>query len=129
MSWIPGSRASRVPRNDAGVCGSAPGQFSDSHVKQRIQTDVIHRPHHLVGVGTAVISLPLTHVRERSAERRYVLVCTLRCRVPCGHAASRRSTYGVFHPGTVFRVRTRERNPALIRAGFRRPFIRTASSH
>src|SRR5204862_7555578 len=60
-----------------------------------------HRPHDLVGVGSALVSLSLTHVRERSAERRYVLVCTLRCHVPCGHAASRRSTCGVFHPGTV----------------------------
>src|SRR5438477_11973639 len=83
--------------------------FSDSHFKQpalarkipNSVTDMIHRPHYLVGVGSAVIFLSLTHVRERSAERRYVLVCTLRCHVPCGHAASRRSTCGVFHPGTV----------------------------
>src|SRR3954454_21115469 len=51
--------------------------------------------------GPPSFPFPLTRVREQSAERRYVLVCTLRCRVPCGHAASRRSTCGVFHPGTV----------------------------
>ena len=45
------------------------------------------------------------------------------------HAASRRSTVASSTPGPFFRVRTRERNPALIRASFRRPFIRTASSH
>src|SRR5882724_12401205 len=68
--------------------------------------------------GPPSFPLSLTCVRERSAEKRYVLVCTLRCRVPCGHAALRRSTCGVFHLGTVFRVRTRELNPSLIQAAF-----------
>ena len=61
-----------------------------------------------------------SHVRERSAERRYVLVCTLRCHVPCGHAASRRSTVASSTLGPSRRVRTGDfhlRDPG----GFRRP--------
>jgi hypothetical protein len=50
-------------------------------------------------------------LRERSAERRYLLVCTLRCRVPCGHAASRRSTVASSTPGPSRRVRTRDFHP------------------
>src|SRR5882724_9465387 len=34
--------------------------------------DVIHRPRYLVGVGTALVFFPLTCVRERSADWRYV---------------------------------------------------------
>src|SRR5260221_14647411 len=67
------------------------------------------------------LSLSLTSVRERSAERRYVLVCTLRCRVPCGHAASRRSTCGVFHPGTVLSGPNRGTFIPRDPGGFRRP--------
>src|SRR5439155_4199750 len=80
-----------------------------------------HRPCYLVGVGTALFFLSLTHVRERSAERRYVLVCTLRCHVPCGHAASRRSTCGVFHPGTGSSGPDRGTFIPRDPGGFRRP--------
>ena len=74
--------------------------FSDSIVKQPAciavrRTASLRSPMHahsskrdsssplLVGVEFAVISLPLTHVRERSAERRLNSSGTLRCRVPC----------------------------------------------
>src|SRR5437762_10404527 len=70
--------------------------------------------------GPPSFPFSLTHVRERSAERRYVLVCTLRCHVPCGHAASRRSTVASSTPGPSRRVRTGDfhlRDPG----GFRRP--------
>src|SRR6266567_5423611 len=72
-----------------------------SHI--HIHTGVIHRPCCLVGAGCALVSLPLTDVRERSADWRYFIVWHLGegALVPCGHAASRRSTCGVFHPGTV----------------------------
>jgi len=40
-------------------------------------------------------------LRERSAERRTFLVCTLRCRVPCGARRLAALHCGVFHPGTV----------------------------
>src|SRR5258708_3172988 len=102
-----------MPRSSRGMTppfGLAPAFFSDSIVKQpaiarkilKSQTGVIHRPRCLVGVGAAVISLPLTHVRERSAEVAHHLSLA-----PCGaaclarHAALRRSTCGVFHPGTA----------------------------
>src|SRR5260221_12798240 len=80
--------------------------FSNSEARTRnlnIETGVIHRPCCLVGAGCALVFLPLTHVRERSADWRYFIVWHLGegARVPCGHAASRRSTGGVFHPGTV----------------------------
>src|SRR5919106_6218012 len=39
---------------------------------RHIETGVIHRPRCLAGAGSAVTFLPLTHVRERSAERRLV---------------------------------------------------------
>ena len=39
---------------------------------QRTAADVRHRPCCLVGAGCALVSLSLTCVRERSAERRYV---------------------------------------------------------
>ena len=90
-----------MPRHSRPKDGVASLAYARKILKQ--QTGVIHRPCYLVGVGTAVISLPLTHVRERSAERRYFIVWHLveGAHVPCGHAASRRSTGGVFHPGTV----------------------------
>src|SRR5258706_7516263 len=79
-----------------------------SRPNTRIPTDMIHRPHDLVGVGTAVISLPLTHVRERSADWRYVLVWHLveGALVPCGHAASRRFTVASSTPRPSRQVRT-----------------------
>ena len=67
-------------------------------------TGVIHRPCCLVGVGFALVFLSLTSVRERSAEWRYVSSLAPRRRRPrafARHAALRRSTCGVFHPGTV----------------------------
>ena len=114
-------------------------QFSNSpRASTHIQTDVIHRPHYLVGVGAAVISLPSPNTslpsQREGAERRLALLRSLaprrrRPRAFARHAASRRSTVASSTPGPYFRVRTRELNPALIRAVFRPPFIRTASSH
>src|SRR5436309_12207072 len=68
------------------------------------------------------LSFALTHVRERSADWRYVLVWHLveGALVPCGHAASRRSTVASSTPGPARRVRTGDfhlRDPG----GFRRP--------
>jgi len=73
-----------------------------------------------VGVGTALFFLPLTCVRERSAERRYVLVCTLRCACLAGTPPRGAPPVASFHPGTVSSVRTGDfhlRDPG----GFRRP--------
>jgi hypothetical protein len=77
--------------------------ISDSVFKQRINTDVIHRPCCLVGVGCALVSLALTCVRERSAERRYVVVGTFAKapRALRSTHASRRSTGGVYNLGTA----------------------------
>ena len=77
--WAAGSRGTRTPLS--GIRDSSPLLFGRRGVRRHFPS--------------------LTGVRERSAERRYFSVCTLRCRVPCGHAAFRRSTCGVFHPGTV----------------------------
>src|SRR5207237_10737215 len=79
--------------------------------------------HDLVGVGSAVTSLPLTHVRERSADWRYVFIWHLveGAHVPCGHAASRRSTVASSTPGPYFRVRTGGSYPHVIRAAFADP--------
>src|SRR5438128_1642612 len=81
---------------------------------------MIHRPCYLVGVGTALVFLPLTSVRERSADWRYVssLAPRRRCRVPCGHAASRRSTVASSTPGSSRRVRTGGLSSPVIRAAF-----------
>ncbi len=101
--------------------------ISDSVFKQpranaHIDTDVIHRPCCLGGVGSALISLPSP---REGAERRKTLLHSLaprrRCRVPCGHAASRRSTCGVFHPGTVLPGPERRGVPHVIRAAFADP--------
>src|SRR5216684_2997845 len=83
---------------------------------------MIHRPHHLVGVGAALVSLPLTSVRERSAEKRTILVWHLGegAHVPCGHAASRRSTVASSTPGPARRVRTGDFHPRDP-GSFRRP--------
>src|SRR5258707_15150678 len=84
---------------------------------------MIHRPHHLVGVGAALVSLPLTSVRERSAEKRTILVWHLGegAHVPCGHAASRRSTVASSTPGP--RSSGPDRGTFIPRdpGGFRRP--------
>src|SRR6266498_2663291 len=87
-----------------------------------IPADVIHRPCYLVGAGTALVFLPLTHVRERSADWRYFLVWHLveGAHVPCGHAASRRSTVASSTPGPSRRVRTGDFHPRDP-GGFRRP--------
>ena len=68
------------------------------------------------------LSLFPHNVRERSADWRTILVWHLGegARVPCGHAASRRSTVASSTPGPSRRVRTgdfRPRDPG----GFRRP--------
>src|SRR5205823_12005765 len=89
----------------------------------RIHTDVIHRSHDLVGVGSAVISL-FPHKRE-GAERRLALLLSLAPRRRCLrafalHTASRRSTVASSTPGSSRRVRTGDfhlRDPG----GFRRP--------
>ena len=81
--------------------------------------------------GPPSFPFSLTCVRERSADWRYVSVWHLveGALVPCEARRLPALHCGVFHPGTVFRVRTREQNPALIQSSFRRPFIQTASSH
>src|SRR5260221_2665129 len=81
-----------------------------------------HRPCCLVGAGCALVFLPLTDVRERSADWRYFIVWHLGegARVPCGHAASRRSTVASSTPGPARRGPTGDfhsRDPG----GFRRP--------
>ena len=77
-------------------------QLSNSpRASTHIHRDVIHRPHFLFGVGSAVIPSSLTHVRERSAGKALRSQSgTLRCRVPCysGTLASRRSTVAFVVP-------------------------------
>src|SRR6267154_1782395 len=94
--------------------------ITNSLFKQRIHTDVIHRPHDLVGVGTAVISLPLTDVRERSADWRTILVWHLGegARVPCEARRLPALHCGVFHPGTVSSGPNRRLSSPVIRAAF-----------
>ena len=91
-----------------------------------IHTDVIHRPCYCVGVGAALVSLS-PHKRE-GAERRLALLHSLaprrRCRVPCGHAASRRSTVASSTPGPCSSGPNRRLSPP--RSGrLSPPFIRT----
>ena len=71
--------------------------------------------------GASAFSLPLPSQRE-GAERRLALRLGLaprrRCRVPCGHAASRRSTVASSTPGPARRVRTGGLSSPVIRAAF-----------
>ena len=92
--------------------------ISDSVFKQRIHTGVIHRPCYCVGVGAALVSL-FPHMRE-GAERRLALRLSLHLavRVPCGHAASRRSTVASSTPGPSRQVRTEGPSSPVIRAAF-----------
>jgi hypothetical protein len=116
---MPGHDTAVVVRGDVPLI-----QLSYSH----FQTGMIHRPCCLVGVGCALVFLPLTRVRARSAERRYVLSlapCGAACRVT-GTRASRRSTCG------VSRLRDRASWPGpvgttapVIRVAFAPPFIQT----
>src|SRR5207244_12452198 len=60
------------------------------------------------------------NVRERSADWRYFIVWRLveGAHVPCGHAASRRSTVASSTPGPSRRVRTEGLSSPVIRAAF-----------
>src|SRR5205823_14618918 len=81
------------------------------------ETGVIHRPLKWCGAGPAPsLSFALTSVRERSADWRYFLVWHLveGARVPCGHAASRRSTVASSTPGPSRRVRIGDFHPRKI---------------
>src|SRR5882672_10475655 len=121
--------------------------FSDSHFKQpalarkfsTIRTGVIHRPRYLVGHSAAKTrvnallgppSLPFPHRRE-GAERRKALLHSLHLAVP---RALRARHLPALHR---WRLPPRDRlpgpdtgaEPLADPGGFRRPFIRTASSH
>ena len=111
-----------------GLGGSAVDKFWDlstgcSFGLFRQTTGVIHRPCCLVGAGSALVFLPLTRVRERSAEWRYVSSLAPRRRRPRALAGTPPSGAPLVASSTLgpaCRVRTGDFHPRDP-GGFRRP--------
>src|SRR6266566_4259257 len=108
QSWHRGEGGCSVPQNSA--------------ARRTVEQACVIVPVIWSARGPPSFPFSLTHVRERSADWRYFIVWHLveGALVPCGHAASRRSTVASSTPGPSRRVRTGDfhlRDPG----GFRRP--------
>jgi hypothetical protein len=118
--------------HDAGVRGSRLRNFQIHFFKQPRSTDMIHRPCCLVGAGCALVFLPLTHVRERSAGTARVTTGHLTkapaCRVT-GTRASRRSTAAILGAVTVLLRADRRDFPSRYPGSIGAALHPIASSH